>query len=154
TAVTCCGLITPAAPRAASLLLIRGPSSSACLSIHDANRGGCIMRRSLFGVLILIMASSRLEAACVDPAAFIQSTVNIARNFNEEGSRASSGVVGIRGTAWFLSPRLLVTAAHVAEAMQLSEKDWKDVEMRGGESTRSVPMRILRLAGSHAEKIA
>ena len=46
------------------------------------------------------------------------------------------------------------TAAHVAEAMQLSAQEWKDIEMRDGESKRSVAARIHYLAGLHAEKIA
>jgi len=112
------------------------------------------MRRSLFSVFILVLACSRIEAACFDPATLAHSTVSIARYFNEEESKAQPGVVGIRGTGWFLSPRLIVTAAHVAEAMQLSTHEWKDIEMRDGESKRSAPARVLHLAGSHAEKIA
>ena len=63
-------------------------------------------------------------------------------------------LVGIRGTGWFLSPRLIVTAAHVAEAMLLSTREWKEVELRDRESNRSVAVRILHLAGLHVEKIA
>ena len=80
--------------------------------------------------------------------------MSIARYFNEEESKAQPGVVGIRGTGWFLSPRLIVTAAHVAEAMQLSAQEWKDIEMRDGESKTTVTARIRYLAGLHAEKIA
>jgi Trypsin-like peptidase domain len=112
------------------------------------------MRRSLFSVLILVVACSRVEAACLDPSTLAHSTMSIARYFNEEESKAQPGVAGIRGTGWFLSPRLIVTAAHVAEAMQLSTQEWKDLEMRDGESKRSVPVRVLHLAGVSAEKIA
>ena len=112
------------------------------------------MRRHLLSVLILVVASTRIEAACVDPSMFVHSAVSIERNFNEEESRLEPGVVGIRGTGWFLAPRLIVTAAHVAEAMHLSAQEWKDVEMRDGESKWSAPVRILGLAGSHVEKIA
>jgi Trypsin-like peptidase domain len=112
------------------------------------------MRRSLFSILMLVVACSRVEAACLDPSTFVHSTMSIARYFNEEESKAHPGVAGIRGTGWFLSPRLIVTAAHVAEAMQLSAQEWKDVEMRDGESKRSVPVRILHLAGLDVEKIA
>jgi len=80
--------------------------------------------------------------------------MSIARDFNEEESKVPPGVVGIRGTAWFLSPRLIVTAAHVAEAMQLSAQDWKDVGIRDGESKRSVAVRVRHLAGPQVEKIA
>jgi len=48
----------------------------------------------------------------------------------------------------------MVTAAHVAEAMHLSAQDWKEIEIRERESKASLPARILRLAGSHTEKIA
>jgi Trypsin-like peptidase domain len=103
---------------------------------------------------MLIVACSRIEAACIDPSTFVQSTMSIARHFNEEERKALPGVVGIRGTAWFLSSRLLVTAAHVAEAMHLSADEWKDVEMRNGEGKRSLSVRVLHLAGRNAEKIA
>jgi hypothetical protein len=103
---------------------------------------------------MLIVACSRIEAACIDPSIFVQSTISIARHFNEDERKAQPGVIGIRGTAWFLSSRLLVTAAHVADAMQLSAQEWKDVEMQNGEGKRSVSVRVLHLAGLHVEKIA
>jgi hypothetical protein len=112
------------------------------------------MRRSLFSVLVLVVACFRVEAACIDPSMFVQSTMSITRHFNEEEAKAQAGVIGIRGTAWFLSSRLLVTAAHVAEAMQLSAREWKDVEMQNGEGKRSVSVRVLHLAGLHVEKMA
>jgi len=112
------------------------------------------MRRSLFCVFALVVACSRVDAACLDPSPLVHSTMSIARYFNEEESKAQPGVVGIRGTGWFLSPRLIVTAAHVAEAMQLSAQEWKDIEMRDGESKTTVTARIRYLAGLHAEKIA
>src|SRR5438094_109734 len=111
------------------------------------------MRRSLFSAFVLVVACARVDAACLDPSTLAHSTMSIARYFNEEESKAQPGVVGIRGTGWFLSPRLIVTAAHVVEAMQLSTDEWKDIEMRDGESKRSIPVRIQHLAGLHAEKI-
>jgi hypothetical protein len=110
------------------------------------------MRRSLFAALVVIAACPRTEAACVDPATVVHSTVNIARSFGERESDVT-GVVAIRGTGWFLSPRLIVTAAHVADAMRLSTQEWNDLDIRDGESSRSVPARIARVAGSGAEKI-
>jgi hypothetical protein len=112
------------------------------------------MRQSLFFVLVLVVTCSRVEAACLDPATVTHSTVSIARDFNEEESKAQPGIIGIRGTAWFLSSRLLVTAAHVAEAMQLSAQEWKELEIRDGESKRSVAVRVRHLAGPQVEKIA
>jgi hypothetical protein len=112
------------------------------------------MRQFLFSAFILVAAWSRVEAACPDPSAFIHSTMSIARYFNEEESKAEPGLAGIRGTGWFLSSRLIITAGHVAEAMRLSAHEWKDIELRDGESKRSVAVRILELAGPYPEKIA
>jgi hypothetical protein len=112
------------------------------------------MRRCVLSFLLFIVGLSRIEAACIDPATLVRSTMGITRHFNEEERKAEPAVIGIRGTAWFLSSRLLVTAAHVAEAMQLSTHKWKDVEMQNGEGKRSVSVHLLHLAGLHAEKIA
>jgi len=116
------------------------------------------MRRSLLSflllVVLLVVGLSRVEAACIDPSTFVQSTMSITRHFNGEERKAEPAVIGIRGTTWFLSPRLLVTAAHVAEAMHLSAHDWKDVEMQNGEGKRSVSVRILQVAGFQVEKVA
>ena len=97
------------------------------------------MRRCLFSILVLITISADLEASCIDPATLVHSTVSITREFSEEERRAEPGTLGIRGTGWFLSPRLIVTAAHVADAMHLSAQDWKEIEVRERESKWSVP---------------
>jgi hypothetical protein len=47
-----------------------------------------------------------------------------------------------------------VTAEHVAEAMLLSNDNWKLVEIGDGEKRHSVPVRISRVAGARREKIA
>lgn len=112
------------------------------------------MRRGLFLVLALAATFSRVEASCVDPSTLVRSTVNIARDYDEEERKAAPGILGIRGTGWFLSPRLIVTAAHVVEAMHLSTQDWKQIEIRERESKGSLPVRILGLVGSSSEKMA
>lgn len=112
------------------------------------------MRRYLLCVFTLALACVRSQAACVDPSTLVHSTVSIERDFDDEESRTRARAVGIRGTGWFLAPGLIVTAAHVAEAMQLSAQEWKAVEMRDGDTKSSVPARILRIAGSYVEKIA
>ena len=112
------------------------------------------MRRCLLTFLILAGTCSGIEASCVDPATLVHSTVNITRVFGEEERRAESGVVGIRGTGWFLSSRSIVTAAHVAEAMQLSGQDWKQIEVRERERNVSLATRVLRTMGSSSEKMA
>jgi len=48
----------------------------------------------------------------------------------------------------------MVTAEHVSAAMGLSDEIWKRLEIADGESRQSIEVRLLRLAGSHAEKIA
>lgn len=111
------------------------------------------MRRCLFSVLVLVGTVSGIEASCIDPSTLVHSTVNISRDFSEEERKAAPAILGIRGTGWFLSPRLVVTAAHVAEGMHLSALGWKEIEIRERESKVSIPARILRLVGSEAEKM-
>jgi hypothetical protein len=108
----------------------------------------------LLSLVILVVASTRAEAACVDPATLAHSTVSITRHFDDKEQAARPGVLGIRGTGWFLSPTSMVTVEHVAASMKLSDQDWKEIELRRGEYTQSLPARVQRLAGSHAEKIA
>lgn len=112
------------------------------------------MRQCLLSVALLIGTLSGAKASCVDPSTLVTSTVSITREFGEDEQRTEHGVFGIRGTGWFLSPRLVVTAAHVAEAMRLSAGDWKDIEVRERGSRVAIPARILRLPGSNAEKVA
>ena len=80
--------------------------------------------------------------------------MNLTRIYDKEERRPGSGVLGIRGTGWFLSPRLIVTAAHVSEAMHLSEQDWKDIEIKERDSKASTGVRIVRVLGSQSERIA
>jgi hypothetical protein len=96
--------------------------------------------------------STSVQAECVDPSALVRSTVSITRHFDEGEQKA--GLLGIRGTAWFLSPTSLVTAEHVAAAMRLTDQDWKHVEILEGENKESIAVRILRTAGSSAERIS
>jgi Trypsin-like peptidase domain len=112
------------------------------------------MQRRLFSVLILVVAASRVEAGCIDPAMAAHSTVSIMRHFDDKEQEARPGVVGIRATGWFLSPTLMVTVEHVSAAMKLSDRNWKHLEIGRGESKQSIPARIQRVAGSHAQKIA
>jgi len=112
------------------------------------------MRQCVLAILMLVATASGSWAQCVDPSTLVRSTVNIGRVFDEAERRAEPGVLGIRGTAWFLSPRLAVTAAHVADAMHLSAQEWKEIEVRERGSKASLPARIARVAGSHREKIA
>ena len=112
------------------------------------------MRQCLFSIIILAGTCSGIEASCIDPSRLVRSTVNITRDFSEEERRAEPGVLGIRGTGWFLSPRLIVTAAHVAEAMHLAAQDWKEIDIKERDNKGSIAARIMRVAGSGSEKIA
>jgi hypothetical protein len=108
----------------------------------------------LFSILILVAGATRGEADCIDPATLAHSTVSITRTFDDQERQAQHGVVGISGTGWFLTPTSMVTVEHVAASMNLSDQDWKQIEIRKGEDTQSIPARIQRVAGSNAEKIA
>src|SRR5512132_3795220 len=110
------------------------------------------MQRRLFSILILVVAASRVEAGCIDPATAAHSTVSIMRHFDDKEQEERPGVVGIRATGWFLSPTSMVTVEHVATAMKLSDQHWKHVEITKGESKHSLSARIHRVAGSHAQK--
>jgi hypothetical protein len=112
------------------------------------------MRRCLFFSLILVATSTAVDASCVDPSTLVRSTVNLTRIYDKEESRPGTGVLGIRGTGWFLSPRLIVTAAHVSEAMRLSEQDWKEIEIRERDSKEATDVRILRVLGAQSERVA
>lgn len=112
------------------------------------------MRRCLLSILVFIMTSAGIEASCIDPSTLVRSTVSITREFSEKERQVEPGTLGIRGTGWFLSARLIVTAAHVADAMHLSARDWTEIEIRERESRWSIPTRIVRVAGSHPEKMA
>jgi Trypsin-like peptidase domain len=114
----------------------------------------CAWRQQLFFILVLVLASSRVEAGCVDPATLAHSTVSITRHFGAEESEARSGLLGIRGTGWFISPTSIVTVEHVAASMKLSDQDWKEVELRNEEYTQSIAARVQRLAGSRTERIS
>jgi hypothetical protein len=117
-------------------------------------RNGGIMQRWLFPFVVLVLASSRAEAGCIDPATLVHSTASITRYFDDKEKEARPGVLGISGTGWFLSPNSMVTVEHVVAAMRLSDENWKEIEIRKEEKKQSIPARIRHLAGSYAEKIA
>jgi plasmid maintenance system antidote protein VapI len=103
--------------------------------------------------LLLLLASSR-AAACIDPEGLAHSTVSITRYFSGDDGRVDASLLGIRGTAWFLSATSMVTAEHVAAAMGLSNQSWKQIEVREREIKQSIAVRIQSVAGIHAEKLA
>jgi hypothetical protein len=112
------------------------------------------VRQCLAFLLALLAVSTGVRAACIDPSTLVHTTVNITREFGADDRKDAPAILGIRGTGWFLAPRLMVTAAHVAEAMRLSTQQWKEVELREKDSKAVIPARILRVAGALAEKVA
>ena len=112
------------------------------------------MRRMWFAGLALTLLSPGTEASCIDPSSLVRSTVSITRQFSDEERKAAPDIIGVRGTGWFLSPQLMVTAAHVADAMHLSTHDWKELEFRERENTMLIPTRIRRFEGSYSERMA
>ena len=104
--------------------------------------------------LLLLLAGSRAAAACIDPEGLAHSTVSITRYFSGDDGRGDPGLLGMRGTAWFLTGTSMVTAEHVAAAMALSDRSWKQIEIRERQNKQSIAVRILRVAGVHAEKLA
>lgn len=103
---------------------------------------------------ILFPGTNVANANCVDPMQLAQSTASIVRYFDDSERGTRSGVDGIRGTAWFLSPTSIVTAEHVVAAMMLSTRDWKTLEIERGNESLSIKARILRVAGAEPEKLA
>jgi hypothetical protein len=116
--------------------------------------GDGAVRHGLLSLFVLLGLSVGAGASCIDPATLVRSTVNITRAFDADERKDAPAILGIRGTGWFLGPRLMVTAAHVAEAMRLTARDWKEVELRERHSKETLVARLLRIAGSDAEKMA
>jgi hypothetical protein len=112
------------------------------------------MRLCVLFLLGAMGMSTAVQASCIDPSTLVRSTVNITREFDADEKKANPAILGIRGTGWLLAPRLMVTAAHVAEAMRLSGQDWKHIEIRERSSRTAIPARIHRLVGAQAEKLA
>jgi hypothetical protein len=111
------------------------------------------MRRRLLCVVILVAGSCGVEAACIDPATLTRSTAGITRYYDDGEERERPDLLGIQGTGWFLSPIRMVTVDHVAAAMNLDERIWKQLQIRQGSDQRSIPARIERRVGEHTQNI-
>ena len=106
-------------------------------------------------VIFVLFASTRVApAACVDPKQLAHAAVSIVRHFDDAEHDSHRGVVGVRGTGWFLSPTTIVTAEHVTAGMKLSSQDWKLLEIVDEEDSQMIAARIQRTAGSQAERLA
>jgi hypothetical protein len=111
-------------------------------------------RTLLFALLLATAFATRLEASCIEPARLAHSAVSITRFFDDAERAATGSVIGTSGTAWFLSSTTIVTAEHVSAAMMLTRQDWKTLDIRDGDDTRSIPARVARVVGLGAEKLA
>jgi trypsin-like peptidase len=103
---------------------------------------------------LLLAAQSRAETACVDPGQLAHSAVSITRYFEDSERSPQSDVVAVRATAWFQSPTTIVTAAHVASGMKLSTQEWKSVNIKDDAEGQLNSVRVQRVVGSYAEKLA
>jgi len=114
------------------------------------------MRGRTLGLILVFVSAfeTRLEASCIEPAQLAHSAVSITRYFDETERAAHPGVIGASGTAWFLSPTIIVTAEHVSAGMMLASQEWKPLDVRDGKDARSVPARVARVTGSGSEKLA
>jgi hypothetical protein len=95
----------------------------------------------------------KTAAECPDPATLASSTASITSYFDDDDKPPMAGILGVRGTGWFLSPWTMVTAEHVADGMRLSKLSWKRVEIANDKIKQSTAMRILRADGSNEEKL-
>src|ERR1700756_70635 len=112
------------------------------------------VRYRLLALLFLLVGTNFAAADCVDPAQLAHTAVSITRHFDDAERVAHRGVMGVRGTGWFLSPTTIVTAEHVTAAMALSTEEWKPLEIMDGDSSQFISARIQRLAGAQAERLA
>jgi trypsin-like peptidase len=119
----------------------------------DLPGDGAVGRGLLF-LLATLTLSGSAGASCIEPSTLVRSTASLTRHFSDEQRREAPAILGIRGTGWFLSRQSIVTAAHVAEAMRLSPAEWTEIELGEEDSRHLVSARILRVAGSLAEKMA
>ena len=104
--------------------------------------------------LAVVFAGTPAHAACADPAELARSTVSIVRHFDATERDPRPDLIAIAGTGWFLSPKTIITVAHVAEAMKLSSQDWKPLEIADEHGGQFIPARVERLAGDQAERLA
>ena len=113
-------------------------------------RGGHLLFLSFF----LLSAIQPVCAACIDAAQLAHTTVSIMRYFDDAERNERPGLVGVRGTGWFLSPRTIVTAEHVTAGMKLSTDEWKSLEIMDGDRRHFIAARVQRLVGAQAERLA
>jgi hypothetical protein len=111
--------------------------------------------RGCYALIFLLLSFVRCGAEpCVQSTLLALSTVSITRYFDEAERATGADLVGIQGTGWFMSPTTLVTIEHVADAMRLSTQNWRLLNIQGDSDSQAIFVRIQRLAGDGAEKLA
>jgi len=111
--------------------------------------------RNCYAVAFLLLSCIRSSAEpCVQSELLALSTASITRYFDSAELAAQPDLVGIQGTGWFMSPTTLVTVEHVATAMGLSIRSWKLLTIQSAADSQSIFVRIQRLTGGRAEKLA
>src|SRR5262245_7511913 len=109
--------------------------------------------RSCLVPILAVLLSTKAAAGCVEPTSLIHSTASITSYYDDAEKRSNPGAVGIRGTAWFLSPTSIVTAEHVADAMRLPKEGWKEVEIFNGGNRQSIAVRVLGWEAAIGERM-
>lgn len=104
----------------------------------------------LFACIAPPLALSGAQA-CEDRSLLAHAAVGITRMFDESEKQQLAGVAG---TGWFLAPRLLVTVAHVAQGMRLSQGEWRPLLVRDGDTVETIDVRLQRVVGEARERIA
>jgi hypothetical protein len=105
-------------------------------------------------VFALLASPNAVQAACVDTTNLARSTVSIVRHFDDAERERFPDLIGIQGSAWFLSPTTIVTVEHVTAAMMLSVDNWKMLEIVSEAGSQLIPARIERLTGPQSERLA
>ena len=109
------------------------------------------LRAILALACIAVPLAPYAASACEDRGLLAHAAVGITRMFDESEKQQIDGVAG---SGWFLAPKLLVTVAHVAHGMRLSEREWKSVQLRDGDAFEKIDVRLQRIVGTGPEKIA
>ncbi|HZV20706.1 MAG TPA: serine protease [Hyphomicrobiales bacterium] len=105
--------------------------------------------------LLLLLWSLVPARACVNPATLAHSTVGITLHSSEQLRKQDpAAATGVRGTAWFTSPTILVTAAHVIESLHLVASEWTEAELLDGTDVQQRYVRLHHFAGPLAERLA
>lgn len=103
----------------------------------------------LLAAALCAFAISPAVADCINPKTIARATTPISRTFTDNNEATL-----LAGTGWFLSPRKIATAAHVARGLQLSTDSWARIDLGQQGLADRVDARIGQLVDANPEKIA